>query len=198
MILQALDAYYRRKQADPDPAKRLPAFGLEDKEIPFVLEIDADGKLLNIADTRSDDGKKKIGQRFLVPQGAKKTSGVMANLLWDNAEYVLGIPDAKKLEKSRAENKEADYLARLLTMRQKFREVITDLPDTVQADDGIRAVLAFLDGLTPETLAGFAALADIEAGNPILSFRLHGDLGLVCQRPAVVVATAVQNEDAPD
>ncbi|MBN2690602.1 MAG: type I-C CRISPR-associated protein Cas8c/Csd1 [Burkholderiaceae bacterium] len=198
MILHALAAYYRRKQTDPDPAKRLPAFGLEDKEIPFVLEIDADGKLLNIADTRSGDGKKKIGQRFLVPQGAKKTSGVMANLLWDNAEYVLGIPDAKKLEKSRAEHKEADYLARLLTMRQKFREVITDLPDTVQADDGIRAVLAFLDALTPETLADFAALADIEAGNPILSFRLHGELGLVCQRPAVVVATAVQNEDAPD
>ncbi|WP_123103864.1 type I-C CRISPR-associated protein Cas8c/Csd1 [Acidithiobacillus sulfuriphilus] len=198
MILQALDAYYRRKQADPDPAKRLPAFGLEDKEIPFVLEIDADGCLLNVADTRSGDGKKKIGQRFLVPQGVKKTSGVAANLLWDNAEYVLGIPDAKKLEKSRAENKEADYLDRLRAMRQKFRDAITTLPDTVQTDTGIRAVLAFLDTLTPETLAGFAALANIEAANPILSFRLHGDIGLVCQRPAVVAATATQSEARPD
>ncbi|MFN3715249.1 MAG: type I-C CRISPR-associated protein Cas8c/Csd1 [Thiobacillus sp.] len=198
MILQALDAYYRRKQADPDPAKRLPAFGLENKEIPFILEIDAAGRLLNIADTRSNEGKKKIGQRFLVPQGVKKTSGVAANLLWDNAEYVLGIPDAKKLEKSRADNKDVEYLDRLLAMRQKFREEITALPDTVQADDGIRAVLAFLDDLTPETLTGFAALPDIEATNPVVSFRLHGDIGLVCQRPAVVAATAIHSEAKPD
>jgi CRISPR-associated protein Csd1 len=198
MILQALDAYYRRKQADPDPAKRLPAFGLEDKEIPFVLEIAADGKLLNIADTRSGDGKKKIGQRFLVPQGVKKTSGVAANLLWDNAEYVLGVPDAKKLEDNRKKGKEADYLQRLVEMRQVFRDKITVLPDSVQADDGIRAVLAFLDLLVPEVLEGYAALPDIEATNPILSFRLQGDLGLVCQRPAVIAVTAGQSEDAPD
>lgn len=198
MILQALDAYYRRKQADPDPAKRLPAFGLEDKEIAFVLEIDADGALVQIADTRSGDGKKKIGQRFLVPQGLKKTSDVKANLLWDNAEYVLGIPDSKKLDENRKKNKEAEYLERLQKMQQKFRGEIAALPDLVQADAGIRAVLAFLDGLTPDTLAGFAALNDIKAGNPILSFRLHGDLGLVCQRPAVVAATAVQGEVAPD
>ncbi|MFN4263280.1 MAG: type I-C CRISPR-associated protein Cas8c/Csd1 [Thioalkalivibrionaceae bacterium] len=198
MILQALDAYYHRKQADPDPAKRLPAFGLEDKEIPFILEIDADGRLLNIADTRSNEGKKKIGQRFLVPQGVKKTSGIAANLLWDNAEYVLGIPDAKKLEKSHADNKAAEYLDRLLSMRQKFREVITSLPDPALGDAGVRAVLAFLDGLTPETLTGFAALPDIEAANPIVSFRLHGDIGLVCQRPAVVAATATRSEEQPD
>lgn len=198
MILQALDAYYRRKQADPDPVKRLPAFGLEDKEIPFVLEIAADGKLLNIADTRRDEGKKKVGQRFLVPQGVKKTSGVAANLLWDNAEYVLGIPDAKKLEDNRKKGKEADYLQRLVEMRQAFRDKITVLPDSVQADDGVRAVLAFLDLLVPEMLAGYVALPDIEATNPVLSFRLHGDIGLVCQRPVVIAATAGQNEDVAD
>ena len=78
MILQALEAYYRRKQADPDPARRLPAFGLEDKEIPFVLEVDAGGHLIQVADTRSGEGKKKSGQRFLVPQGVKKTSAQTA------------------------------------------------------------------------------------------------------------------------
>ena len=36
MILQALNDYYRRKQADPDPKTRLPAFGLEEKELPFI------------------------------------------------------------------------------------------------------------------------------------------------------------------
>jgi hypothetical protein len=35
MILQALHDYYQRKQRAADPQDRLPAFGLEEKEIPF-------------------------------------------------------------------------------------------------------------------------------------------------------------------
>ena len=53
MILHALADYYRRKQADPDPAQRLPAYGFEEKEIPFILEIDSEGRLVQILDTRS-------------------------------------------------------------------------------------------------------------------------------------------------
>ena len=53
MILQALNDYYRRKIDDPDPSKRLPTFGLEQKEIPFVLEITCDGVLVQIEDTRT-------------------------------------------------------------------------------------------------------------------------------------------------
>lgn len=185
MILQALDAYYRRKQADPDPAQRLPSFGLEDKEIPFVLEIDATGKLVNLADTRSGDGKKKAGQRFLVPQGVKKTSGVAANLLWDTTEYVLGIDTRGKPE-------------RVAKQHAAFRTRIEALPKAAREDAGIRAVLAFLDGFRPEILDGSPALADIQVGNPVMSFRLHGDLALVCQRPAVVAATAGQPEESPD
>lgn len=185
MILQALDAYYRRKQADPDPAQRLPSFGLEDKEIPFVLEIDATGKLVNLADTRSGDGKKKAGQRFLVPQGVKKTSGVAANLLWDTTEYVLGIDTRGKPE-------------RVAEQHAAFRTRIEALPKAAHEDAGIRAVLAFLDGFHPEILDGSPALADIQVGNPVMSFRLHGDLALVCQRPAVVAATAGQPEESPD
>ena len=190
MILQALDAYYRRKQADPDPRNRLPTFGLEDKEIPFVLEIDADGRLVNIADTRSGEGKRKSGQHFLVPHGAKKTSGVAANLLWDNAEYVLGLADAKKLENRRNEGKENEYRARLLDMHAEFRKRIESLSAEPLADAGIQAVLAFLDRLDLASLEILPSWSDIAASNPVMSFRLHGDLDLVCQRPAVVAASA--------
>ena len=198
MILQALDAYYRRKQADPDPAQRLPAEGLEDKEIPFILEIDAQGRLGNVVDTCSVEGKKRIGQRFLVPQGVKKTSGVAANLLWDSAEYVLGTPDPRKLEDSRQKGKEGEYRARLLEMRAAFRARIAELPEGVQDDAGVRAVLAFLDGLDLEALQHLPALADIQAANPVLSFRLEGDLALVCQREAVAHAVLAQSEGPPD
>lgn len=198
MILQALDAYYRRKQADPDPAKRLPAEGLEYKEIPFVLEIDADGELLDVTDTRRIEGKKKIGQRFLVPQGVKKTSGVAANLFWDNAEYVLGIPDSKKFEVSGKKNKDDEYRQRLLEMRSAFRRKIAELPVRAQEDAGVRAALAFLDRLELSALERFPVFADIQASNPILSFRLHGDLGLVCQRDAVVDLATATCDAVPD
>lgn len=188
MILQALNAYYRRKQADLDPKNRLPAFGLEEKEIPFVLEIDAEGRLVNLVDTRSGEGKKKTGQRFLVPQGVKKTSGVAANLLWDNAEYVLGIDTRGKPE--RVVDQHAAYRARL-----------DKLPQAAQTDAGIRAVRAFLDAPDRTALENHPAWPDILAVNPIMTFRLHGDLELVCQRPAVVAASEVNGEaeaDQPD
>jgi CRISPR-associated protein Csd1 len=99
MILQALNSYYRRKCDDPDPAQRLPAFGLEQKDIPFVLEITATGELVQLRDTRTPQGKKKLAQSFRVPQGVKKTSGVAANLLWDTLEYVLGVDTKGKPER---------------------------------------------------------------------------------------------------
>ncbi len=183
MILQALNDYYRRKQADPDPAGRLPAFGLEEKEIPFILEIDAAGDLINLTDTRSGEGKKKTGQRFLVPQGVKKTSGVAANLLWDTAEYVLGVDTRGKPE-------------RVAEQHSAFRARIEALPEAAGNDAGVCAVLAFLDGPDKSQLEAMPAWPDIQAGNPVLSFRLHGDLGLVCQRPAVIAATAATEDDA--
>jgi hypothetical protein len=48
MILQALAEYYERRDADPDPAQRLPAFGLEDKEIPFIIELGSDGAVVQL------------------------------------------------------------------------------------------------------------------------------------------------------
>lgn len=196
MILQALDTYYLRKQADPDPANRLPAFGFEDKEIPFLLELDTDGTLLNIVDTRSGSDKKKTAQSFLVPQSVKKTSGIAANILWDNAEYVLGLPDTKKLEDRRRDDKEAEYLARLEEMHAAFRKRIADLP--AQNDLGLQAVLAFLNTLDLQALTTDPVFADIVATNPRLSFRLQGDLELVCQRPNVVTAFAAQSAEEPD
>lgn len=198
MILQALKDYYDRRQRASSPQDRLPAFGLEEKEIPFVIEIDAEGRLVNLADTRTVEGKKKIGQRFLVPQGIKKTSGVAANLLWDTAEYVLGVPDEKKLDENRRKNKEADYHQRLSEMRAAFRGRIADLPAPAQEDIGVRAVLAFLDNMDIKQLETLPAWPDILATNPQMTFRLHGDMELVCQHPAIVDATAQTTEEIPD
>lgn len=178
MILQALNDYYQRCQRSPNPQDRLPAFGLEEKEIPFVIEIDAEGRLVNLADTRTLEGKKKIGQRFLVPQGVKKTSGVAANLLWDTAEYVLSVDTKGKPE-------------RVAEQHAAFRARLETLPEDALKDAGIQAILAFLSGIDTKQLEALSVWPDILAVNPVMTFRLHGDVELVCQRPAVTIATTL-------
>ena len=90
MILQALKEYYDRKAADPNSG--IAPLGWEWKEIPFLVVIDSDGKLVNIEDTRQLVGKKKRAKAFLVPSlGEAKGNGIKANLLWENGEYFLAL-----------------------------------------------------------------------------------------------------------
>lgn len=187
MILQELVRYYDRKALDPDPAQRLPSRGLEDKEIPFIIELTADGRVNQLRDTRSLDGKKLRAQSFLVPLGEKKTSGVKANLLWDSAAYVIGVTRERKGK--------AD-----VTPPQAYRARIEALPDAVKADAGIRAVLAALDRDDWSVLRTYTAMwPEIEKTNAVMTFQLAGDRELVCQRPAVIQAatTSVTADDAP-
>lgn len=176
MILQALYDYYQRKCAAADPAERLPAYGFEEKEIPFVLEIATDGQLIQLRDTRSPEGKKKVGRRYLVPQGVKKTSGIAANLLWDNLEYVTGVDTRGKPE-------------RVMEQHAAFRARINALPASAQADPGLQAVQRFLDALDVDRLALEPAFAEAKEGNALVTFQLHGDDELVCQRKAVRTAS---------
>ena len=184
MILQALNDYYRRKCDDADPAQRLPVFGLEQKEIPFLLEITAEGELLQLRDTRSlNEKKKKVAQIFRVPQGVKKTSGVTANLLWDTLEYVLGVDTKGKPE-------------RVVEQHAQFVTRIETLPKSAREDAGIQAVLKFFECFNLPQLEAQAAWAQALEANAVMSFRLHGDVDLVCQRPAVVKAVLNVTTDA--
>lgn len=184
MILQALNELYERKCADPDPARRLPPFGFETKQIPFVIEIDADGRLVQIKDTREAVGKKKVGRSFLVPHGVKKTSGVAANLLWDTAEYALAVDTKGKPD--RVEQQRAAFVARL-----------EELPKEARGDPGVRAVRAFLAKLPRGALRRQPAWEEICRDNPLVSFQLRGDRELVCQRPAVTRHVVPASDDDP-
>ncbi|HRQ65109.1 MAG TPA: type I-C CRISPR-associated protein Cas8c/Csd1 [Xanthomonadaceae bacterium] len=177
MILHALADLYDRRSKSPDPSERPAPIGFESKPIAFVVEVDKSGELVQIRDHRTSEGKRKVGKPELVPQGVKKASGVAANLLWDSAEYVLGCPVEAKSKPTPPE--------RLRQQHAAFRARIEDLPASVRDDEGVRAVLRFLDRLDLDMLGKDAAWPEIVATNPILSFRLHGDDQLVCQRPDV-------------
>lgn len=172
MILQALNGYYNRKAADPEA--RIAPRGFEWKGIDFVLLLNTAGGLIGIEDNRELQGKKRNARQHLVPQAVKKTSGVAANLLWDNAEYVLGLVQKGKPERTRASHEA--FIAR-----------IRDDLDAVD-DPGTKSVLAFLDELDLTSFEGLATWDELTESNGNLSFRLQGDTRLVCQRPAVVEA----------
>lgn len=186
MILQALSDYYARKSADPDGG--LAPEGFEPKAIPFILVLDESGRLVQLADRREGEGKKKTAKALLVPQGVKKTSGVAANLLWDTAEYVLGIDTRGKPE--RVAEQQAAFIARL-------RESFGESPE----DKGLRAVLAFLELHRSEALDALVShpfWPEILETNPLMSFELNTDTHLVCQRPAVLAVLMNQEASSPD
>lgn len=183
MILQSLNAYYRRKCDSPDPAERLPEFGIEQKEIPFLLEIAPDGTLVQLIDTRAPDARgKKLAKSFRVPQGVKRAAGVAANLLWDNVEYVLGI-DARG-NPERVVEQHAQFVAR-----------IDALPDVALQDIGVQAIRNFYRQFSPAQLETQAAWPQALEVNAVLTFRLLDDVNLVCQRPVVVQAILTSNDD---
>ena len=173
MILHALYDYYQRKSADPDAHMAPPGF--EWKEIPFILEIDVHGNPVQIEDTREGDGKKKRAHAYLVPQGVKRASDIAANLLWDNVEYLLGVDTKGKPE-------------RVAEQHRVFVARIESLPAQALSDGGVQAVLRFLKHVDLSVLSRYAVWQEIVETNPNITFRLHGDMDLVCQRPAVVAA----------
>ena len=69
-----------------------PAFGYSMEKIGFLISLNVDGSPAGQPiDLREGEGKKKTGRLVLVPQPAKRTSGVAPNYLWDKTSYALGV-----------------------------------------------------------------------------------------------------------
>ncbi|MDR3515843.1 MAG: type I-C CRISPR-associated protein Cas8c/Csd1 [Azospirillaceae bacterium] len=180
MILQSLNAYYDRLLSEG----KVQSTGFQEKEIRWVVTLTSEGSFARLMRMGEEKGR---GKKFAVPAEVKRTVGIAANLLWDNGEYVFGVPRPGLNEKQRAKvpERRAAFLARIQTLPQD--------------DPGIAAVRTFLetgDWRAIEQAEGWSAL--IESGANI-SFRLEGDTGLVCERAAVrlVAMTASQDGVAP-
>ncbi len=188
MILQALYNYYQRKLDD------LPAEGLERKEIPFLIVLKPDGTFLHIEDTREDEGKKKRGKPFLVPQAVKKSVNVAANLLWGNLEYVLGQPDPKKLagKKAKGPKEEAEYHQRLQAMHTAFKGTISSLPHDVRQKLG--PVIDFLERGDFASVQAHPLWPEVQTGAN-LSFKIAGQETPACSLPEVLESIKVRPED---
>ena len=188
MILHALTQYYQRKaESDGGVAPE----GFENKEIPFIIVIDKQGKFIQLEDTRELKGKKKVGRIFLVPKGLGRSgskSYEVSNLLWDHYGYVLAYAGEKGQEQ--ADKQHASFTANVNELKQA-------LPDNA----GVAAIAAFLASAAEKSKVmqaeNWAECAKVKGCN--LSFRLVDEaVDLVCQSKAVQAYVSQANQAQSD
>ena len=188
MILHALTQYYQRKAESDDGVA---PEGFENKEIPFIIVIDKQGKFIQLEDTRELKNKKKVARTFLVPKGLGRSgskSYEVSNLLWDHYGYVLAYAGEKGQEQ--ADKQHASFTAKVNELKQV-------LPD----DAGVAAVAAFLASAEEKSkvmqAANWAECAKVKGCN--LSFRLVDEtVDLVCQSKAVQAYVSQANQAQSD
>ncbi len=165
MILQALVEYYDRRSALEQGALAPP--GWEWKPLPFLIEITPEGGFVQIVDTRVPDGKRLRAKEFRVPQSVKRSVNVAPYLLWDSAEYALGIPVRNNPE--RVAKYHAAFIANIV---ERFGEM--------PADRGVAALLGFVADPPLDQIRADANWPEFDkANNPFIGFRLAGQSELV-------------------
>ncbi len=137
MIIRALVDYYESLAKQGKIAKP----GWSVAKIAYALNISTQGELLGVFTLLQDAqrGKKivKVPQNLVMPEGTKRSSGVAAQFLWDNARYVLGID---------VEGKEARAKQCFLAMREKTEQVLQNTNGKTAS-----AVKAFFANWNPDT-----------------------------------------------
>jgi len=168
MILHSLNDYYHRL-AD-DPAVDIPRLGFSRQKISFALVINGEGELLQIIDIRENNGKKSVPRQLVVPEAVIKSVNIAANFLWDNASYVLGADIKGKPE-------------RVKQTFSAFKDLHNEIGKDLN-DEGMAAVLRFLDRWNPEEAPRLSYWAEIAVGANLV-FQLDGALQFVHDRSAV-------------
>lgn len=165
MILKALYDYYNR-------CGDLPAKGLEEKEIGFLIVLSPEGQFLRFEDCRTD---KKHAKVFLVKKHIGRSSTAIANYLYDNSAYVLGYSE-------KGNDNEQLYFD---TFKEKVESIAEAFPNSKE----ISAVKAFYNN-------GRENILQIISNDPlwedikknlskkysIFSFRIEGDLQIVAEK----------------
>ncbi len=161
MILQALTQLYR----DLVDRNEIAQDGWSPTKVSYALCLSETGALENIVPQGENDGKKnklRPTQKCL-PAPVKRSSGIKANFLWDNSQYLLGIAEEKDLERSQSCFRSSAELH-----HQLLKDVSTPTA---------KAILSFFDKWDPETAMKHPLIAgcpgDLLKGTNLI-FRVNG------------------------
>lgn len=175
MLLQSLVRYYDILVQDEESGIPKPGYSMAN--VSYLLVLSKEGELLDIHPLKNQNAKgKDIPQKKLVPEQAKKSSGIVSNFLCENSSYALGIDKKGKTKRA----KEC-FMA--------FRQLHHTILDEVDCD-AARAMLAFVDYWDPDCASEHEVLKGYvdnicDGGNII--FELDGQ-GFIHEDPAVLDA----------
>jgi len=177
--LAALARRYDRRAAAGDA----PPFGYALQGVGWCLVLEPDGRPSGVIPLVDESGKKPRPRSIAVPRPEKRTSGIASNFLWDKTSYVLGVTagDGKRVAKE--------------------HEAFEDLHRSALAgsgDEGLTALLAFLDRWRPEDFAEPMFPEAMKDGNVV--FRLSTERGFLHERPAAkaIWAGLLAGTEAPE
>ena len=166
MILKALYDYYNR-------CGNLPAPGMEEKEIGFVIVISKEGKFIRFEDCRTD---KTIGRVYLVKKHVSRSSAAVANYLYDNSAYVLGYSDKDDSEKNQL------YFN---TFVEKVQSILDRMPD----NSDIRTLMNFyaqgreaIHSEVEQDPLWEDIKKNLSKKYSVFSFRIEGDLRILAEK----------------
>lgn len=147
-----------------------PAIGYSAEKIGFLISLNLDGTVAHVIDLRTGEGRRKTAPLMMVPQPVKRTVAIAPNFLWDKTSYTLGVTSG---EGKRLADEHAAFVTR-------HRDALQG-----QADDGLQALLQFLESWSPDQFV--APLWPDEMKDQNVAFCLeHARLGgpLLHDRPA--------------
>ena len=179
MILKALYDYYKR-------CDNLPAKGMEEKEIGFLIVLSPKGEFLRFEDCRTGKDHARL---YLVKKHVGRSSAAVANYLYDNSAYVLGYSD-------KSNGKEQLYF-------DTFKTQIEDIAEVFPDSNEILAVKAFYDNSREEiiqTVSQDPLWEDIKKNlskkYSTFSFRIEGDSRIVAEKKEILQLEEKDSSDA--
>lgn len=179
MILKALYDYYNR-------CDNLPAKGMEEKEIGFLIVLSPKGEFLRFEDCRTGKDHARL---YLVKKHVGRSSAAVANYLYDNSAYVLGYSD-------KSNGKEQLYF-------DTFKTQIEDIAEVFPDSNEILAVKAFYDNSREEiiqTVSQDPLWEDIKKNlskkYSTFSFRIEGDSRIVAEKKEILQLEEKDSSDA--
>lgn len=169
MILKALYDYYNR-------CDNLPAKGLEEKEIGFLLILSSEGRFLRFEDCRLDKDHARV---YLVKKHVGRSSAPVANYLYDNSAYVLGYSEKKTGKEQYCFD----------TFKDKVNSIANVYPD----NKDISAIKAFYTN-DKDTIISIVSqdplwaevMKNLTKKYSTFSFRIEGDLKIVAEKKEIL------------
>lgn len=172
MILQALVRHYE----DLTAQNMIAPPGWNPVKVSCALELDEQGRLLrasSIQETVVKGKKTVLAPRLMeLPAPVKRTVGIAANFLCDNAAYILGFDGKGNPERTR------ECFAACKALHEQLLSGVNTPP--------ARALLAFFHSWDPEQAADHPAMRDESSGimaGANLVFRFRG--AFVHEDPAI-------------